>query len=139
MDHTVCCFDVCCDNGGVIHHHAIVQIDHDGVAVADEDHALEREFSRIVVHPTIDGFRVVDVVDALIDTEKELREYQIASGRGDQFEQWSNANFIGTPDQVAERIADFVKRGCSGFIPWCVDYPDKQTLTEFAKIMKTYR
>jgi hypothetical protein len=32
-----------------------------------------------------------------------------------------------------------VKRGCSGFIPWCADYPDKQTLTEFAKIMKTYR
>jgi F420-dependent oxidoreductase-like protein len=73
------------------------------------------------------------------DTEKELREFQIASGRGDQFEQWSNANFVGTPDQVAERIADFVKRGCSGFIPWCADYPDKQTLTEFAKIMKTYR
>jgi hypothetical protein len=24
-------------------------------------------------------------------------------------------------------------------VPWCVDYPDKQTLTEFAKIMKTYR
>jgi len=73
------------------------------------------------------------------DTEKELREYQIASGRGDNFEQWSNANFVGTPDQVAERIADFVQRGCSGFVPWCVDYPDKQTLTEFAKIMKMYR
>jgi alkanesulfonate monooxygenase SsuD/methylene tetrahydromethanopterin reductase-like flavin-dependent oxidoreductase (luciferase family) len=73
------------------------------------------------------------------DTEKELREYQIASGRGDNFEQWSNANFVGTPDQVAERIADFVERGCNGFVPWCVDYPDKQTLTEFAKIMKTYR
>ena len=73
------------------------------------------------------------------DTEKELREFQIASGRGDQFEQWSNANFVGTPDQVAVRIDAFVQAGCSGFIPWCVDYPDKHTLNEFAKIMKSYR
>ena len=73
------------------------------------------------------------------DTEKELREFQIASGRGDNFEQWSNANFVGKPQQVADRIGQFVEQGCSGFIPWCVDYPDKQTLTEFAKIMGTYR
>ncbi len=73
------------------------------------------------------------------DTEKELREFQIASGRGDQFEQWSKANFVGTPDQVAERVDAFVQAGCSGFIPWCVDYPDKHTLNEFAKIMKSYR
>jgi F420-dependent oxidoreductase-like protein len=73
------------------------------------------------------------------DTEKELREFQIASGRGDNFEAWQESNFVGTPEQVAIKVQQFIDVGCTGFIPWCVDYPDTHTLDAFAKIMQNYR
>ena len=73
------------------------------------------------------------------DTEKELREFQIASGRGDNFEAWQASNFVGTPEQVADRVQQFIEIGSTGFIPWCVDYPDTHTLDAFAKIMRNYR
>ena len=73
------------------------------------------------------------------DTEQECREFQIASGRGDQFETWQKANIVGTPEQVAEKIDQYIKVGCTGFIPWCVDYPSTHTMDEFAKIMAKYR
>jgi alkanesulfonate monooxygenase SsuD/methylene tetrahydromethanopterin reductase-like flavin-dependent oxidoreductase (luciferase family) len=73
------------------------------------------------------------------DTEQECREFQIASGRGDQFDTWQRSNIIGTPEQVAEKIEQYIKVGCTGFIPWCVDYPRTQTMDEFAKIMAKYR
>lgn len=73
------------------------------------------------------------------DTEKELREFQIASGRGDNFEAWQESNFVGTPEQVANKVQRFIDVGCTGFIPWCVDYPDTHTLDAFAKIMQNYR
>jgi alkanesulfonate monooxygenase SsuD/methylene tetrahydromethanopterin reductase-like flavin-dependent oxidoreductase (luciferase family) len=73
------------------------------------------------------------------DTEQECREFQIASGRGDQFDAWQRSNIIGTPEQVAEKIEQYIKVGCTGFIPWCVDYPSTHTMDEFAKIMAKYR
>jgi alkanesulfonate monooxygenase SsuD/methylene tetrahydromethanopterin reductase-like flavin-dependent oxidoreductase (luciferase family) len=73
------------------------------------------------------------------DAEKELRDFQIASGRGDNFEAWQESNFVGTPEQVANKVQRFIDVGCTGFIPWCVDYPDTHTLDAFAKIMQNYR
>jgi alkanesulfonate monooxygenase SsuD/methylene tetrahydromethanopterin reductase-like flavin-dependent oxidoreductase (luciferase family) len=46
---------------------------------------------------------------------------------------------VGTPEQVAEKIDQYIKAGCTGFIPWCVDYPSTHTMDEFAKIMAKYR
>lgn len=73
------------------------------------------------------------------DTEKELRDLQVRSTRGESFETWRSSNLIGTPEQVATRIGQYIDLGCSGFIPWCVDYPSTQTMDEFAKIMLSYR
>lgn len=73
------------------------------------------------------------------DTEKELRDLQARSTRGESFDEWRASNLIGTPDQVAERVQQYIELGCSGFIPWCVDYPSTQTMDEFAKIMANYR
>jgi alkanesulfonate monooxygenase SsuD/methylene tetrahydromethanopterin reductase-like flavin-dependent oxidoreductase (luciferase family) len=35
---------------------------------------------------------------------------------------------VGTPEQVAHKIREYVDLGCTGFIPWCSDYPDTETL-----------
>lgn len=73
------------------------------------------------------------------DTEQELKDLQARSTRGESFETWRASNLIGTPDQVGERIQKYIDLGCSGFIPWCVDYPSTQTMDELAKIMTGYR
>ncbi len=73
------------------------------------------------------------------DTEQELKDLQARSTRGESFDAWRAANLIGTPEQVAARIQQYIELGCSGFIPWCVDYPSTQTMDEFAKIMSNYR
>ena len=47
---------------------------------------------------------------------------------GEPFESWSAGNLVGTPEQVAERIRTYVGLGCGGFVPWCSDYPDHETM-----------
>jgi F420-dependent oxidoreductase-like protein len=65
-------------------------------------------------------------------TEAEI----IAAGSrnlwGEAFESWRDGNLVGTPEQVAEKIQRYVDLGCSGFIPWCSDYPDTESLELFA-------
>ena len=33
-------------------------------------------------------------------------------------------DLVGTPEQVCEKIQQYVDLGCTGFIPWCSDYPE---------------
>jgi len=66
-------------------------------------------------------------------TEKELTERTKGGLWGDSVENWRDNNLVGTPEQVAEKIATYVKLGCSGFIPWCADYPDTETMELLAK------
>ena len=47
---------------------------------------------------------------------------------GEPFESWSAGNLVGTPEQVAEQIRTYVDLGCRGFVPWCSDYPDHETM-----------
>ena len=47
---------------------------------------------------------------------------------GEPFESWSAGNLVGTPEQVTERIRTYVDLGCRGFVPWCSDYPDHETM-----------
>ena len=59
---------------------------------------------------------------------------------GEPFESWREANLVGTPEQVAEKIQRYVDLGCTGFIPWCADYPDTETLELFAtQVMPSFR
>ena len=59
-----------------------------------------------------------------------------AGGRGslwgEPFERWRAGNLVGTPEQVADKIRAYLDLGCTGFIPWCADYPDTETLERFA-------
>jgi F420-dependent oxidoreductase-like protein len=61
-------------------------------------------------------------------TEKELAERTKGGLWGDSVENWRDNNLVGTPGQVAEKIETYVRLGCSGFIPWCADYPDTETM-----------
>lgn len=58
---------------------------------------------------------------------------------GDSLADWRDGNLVGTVDQVAETIRTFVDLGCRGFVGWCADYPDTETLELFAEIMKEFR
>jgi alkanesulfonate monooxygenase SsuD/methylene tetrahydromethanopterin reductase-like flavin-dependent oxidoreductase (luciferase family) len=71
--------------------------------------------------------------------DRELREAQQLSIRRESFDVWKAANLIGTPDEVANKIGTYRDLGCSGFIPWCVDYPAHDTLEHFAGVMQQFR
>ncbi len=47
---------------------------------------------------------------------------------GEPQDSWTAGNLVGTPEQVAHKIREYVDLGCTGFIPWCSDYPDTETL-----------
>jgi alkanesulfonate monooxygenase SsuD/methylene tetrahydromethanopterin reductase-like flavin-dependent oxidoreductase (luciferase family) len=51
---------------------------------------------------------------------------------GEPVESWREGNLVGTPEQVAEKIKTYVDLGCTGFIPWCADYPDTESMERLA-------
>ncbi len=68
------------------------------------------------------------------DSEAELRDGQRLSTRSEPYDAWKAGNLVGTPDEVAEKVAVYRALGCSGFIPWCIDYPGTETLERFASV-----
>jgi alkanesulfonate monooxygenase SsuD/methylene tetrahydromethanopterin reductase-like flavin-dependent oxidoreductase (luciferase family) len=66
------------------------------------------------------------------ETEAEVEAAGSRSLWGEPVESWRDGNLVGTPEQVAEKIQTYVDLGCSGFIPWCADYPDTTSLELFA-------
>jgi F420-dependent oxidoreductase-like protein len=66
-------------------------------------------------------------------TEKEIVDGGSRSTWGEEFSSWRAGNLVGTPEQVAEKIAEYVALGCTGFYPWCSDYPDTETLRLFGE------
>jgi alkanesulfonate monooxygenase SsuD/methylene tetrahydromethanopterin reductase-like flavin-dependent oxidoreductase (luciferase family) len=62
-----------------------------------------------------------------------------ASFWGEPAESWRAGNLVGTPEQVAEKIRAYVDLGCTGFYPWCSDYPDTETLRLFAAVAAELR
>ena len=65
-------------------------------------------------------------------TEAEVVAAGTRSLWGEPVERWREGNLVGTPEQVAEKVAAYAELGCRGFIPWCADYPDTETLELFA-------
>jgi F420-dependent oxidoreductase-like protein len=65
-------------------------------------------------------------------------EAEVAAGGtrsfwGEPYESWRAGNLVGTPEQVAARIQEYVGLGCTGFYPWCSDYPETETVRLFAE------
>jgi F420-dependent oxidoreductase-like protein len=74
------------------------------------------------------------------ETEQEIVEAGTRSMWGEPFESWSEGNLVGTPEQVSEKIQAYVDLGCTGFVPWCSDYPGDQSLRLFAeKVIPNFR
>lgn len=46
---------------------------------------------------------------------------------------WVEGNLVGTPEQVAERIAHYQELGCGGIVAWPSDLPDTETLRLFGE------
>lgn len=62
------------------------------------------------------------------NTEAEVAAAAERAGRDPSADVWRESNLVGTPSQVTEQLARYVEAGCSGIVPWCVDYPDTETL-----------
>ena len=45
---------------------------------------------------------------------------------------WSDSD-TGTPEQVAEKVQGYVDLGCCGFVPWCSDFPETESIRLFAE------
>jgi F420-dependent oxidoreductase-like protein len=59
---------------------------------------------------------------------------------GEPFDSWRAGNLVGTPDQVAEKLQTYIDLGCTGFVPWCADYPDHTSMELFAtEVMPQFR
>ncbi|MET0903850.1 MAG: LLM class F420-dependent oxidoreductase [Acidimicrobiales bacterium] len=67
------------------------------------------------------------------ETEAEVHAAGSRSFWGEPVESWTEGNLVGTPEQVAERIKAYVDLGCTGFYPWCSDYPDTETVRLLAE------
>jgi F420-dependent oxidoreductase-like protein len=74
------------------------------------------------------------------ETQAELDAAGSRSFWGEPLESWREGNLVGTPEQVAEKVREYIALGCTGFIPWCSDYPDTETLELFAtKVIPEFR
>ncbi|MEY4043784.1 MAG: hypothetical protein RL644_52, partial [Actinomycetota bacterium] len=62
------------------------------------------------------------------ETEKEILEAGSRSLWGEPAESWRSKALVGTPEQVSEKIQRYLDAGCTGFVPWCPDYPSTETL-----------
>ncbi len=67
------------------------------------------------------------------ESEQEIIDGGTRSFYGEPFDSWRAGNLVGTPEQVAEKIRAYIGLGCTGFYPWCSDYPDTGTVRLFAE------
>jgi F420-dependent oxidoreductase-like protein len=73
-------------------------------------------------------------------TEAEIDATGSRNLRREPFGSWRTANLVGTPEQVSEKIQQYVDLGCTGFIPWCADYPETETMELLAtQVMPNFR
>jgi len=73
-------------------------------------------------------------------TEAEVLAVGSKSTWGESPDSWRAGNLVGTPEQVCETIQRYIDLGCTGFIPWCTDYPDTETIDLFAtQVMPNFR
>ena len=76
---------------------------------------------------------------AIRESEDELRALQRISVRRESYEDWKAGNLIGSHAEVTDKIGRYLEMGCSGFVPWCVDYPAATSLEVFAEIAAVFR
>jgi F420-dependent oxidoreductase-like protein len=88
-----------------------------------------------------------DTIRKTISSEVFIRETEaevIAAGSknlwGEPADAWRAKALVGTPEQVSEKIQKYLDAGCTGFVPWCADYPSTESLELFAtKVIPNFR
>lgn len=65
-------------------------------------------------------------------TEAEIERGGSRSFWGEPYESWRDGNLVGTPEQVAHKLARYRDLGCGGVVLWCSDFPEHETLERFA-------
>ena len=75
----------------------------------------------------------------IFDTEADLDAWLDSPGGGQlrrgstPHDEYVRDNFVGTVEQVAEKVQAFVDAGCREFVLWFRDYPSTESLERFAK------
>jgi F420-dependent oxidoreductase-like protein len=67
------------------------------------------------------------------EDEQEIIDGGTRSFVGEAFDSWRAGNLVGTPAQVSEKVQAYVDLGCTGFYPWCSDYPETESMRLFAE------
>lgn len=72
----------------------------------------------------------------LFDSEADLRRWLDSPGGGHLWgkedpDTYVRDNFVGTDEQVAEKVQGFVDAGCEEFVLWFRDYPGVESLERF--------
>ena len=74
------------------------------------------------------------------EDEEDIVDGGSRSVQGVEFEEWRSLNFVGTPEQVAEKMQAYIDHGCTAFYPWCSDYPETESVRLLAeKVMPEIR
>src|SRR5256885_358417 len=74
------------------------------------------------------------------ETEQEIIDGGSRSFWGEPLESWRAGNLVGTPEQVSEKIQQYIDLGVSAIVPWTCDYPETETLRLFAeKVIPNFR
>jgi F420-dependent oxidoreductase-like protein len=73
----------------------------------------------------------------LFDSDADLKRWLDTPEGGDLWgggdpEAYVRENFVGTAEQVAEKVQAFVDAGCREFVLWFRDYPSSESLEAFA-------
>jgi F420-dependent oxidoreductase-like protein len=105
--------------------------EHKSALLAEHCKAVGRNFDEIGRSVAGDIF--------IRETEAELKAAGTKSLIGQAVDEWSADHFVGTPEQVVEKMQRYIDRGCRGFVPWCADFPDEETLRLYAKVMTHLR
>lgn len=73
-------------------------------------------------------------------TDAEIASAGSRSLWGEDVESWRAGNLVGTPEEVADKVGRYIAAGCRGFVPWCADYPDTESMELFAtEVMPRFR
>ena len=75
----------------------------------------------------------------IFDTEADLRKWLDSPSGGalrrdpNRLDEYVRENFVGTVEQVTEKVQAFVDAGCREFVLWFRDFPSSESLEAFAK------
>ncbi len=67
------------------------------------------------------------------ESEQEILDRGDGSLTGEGFDSWRAGNLVGTPEQIIDKLQTYIDLGCTGFYPWCNDYPETTTLRMLAE------